>query len=344
MLPPEYRNVLVGVIPLLVTTSAGFRGIISDLGKTHILVDLIPTDATYGDEVRKVVDRADLDGWCEQLVDMLLLRSANNPDLKSVKRAFVQAAAATTDPEPFREVLLDGNRLFVDRRELRNTYMRLISPTSESVLLVDGAPQTGKTFSFYLLNHGASRRGFRADLVRVSNTPHLADLVSEMLALTPANVAAPLQGNESAERWAQKLAPIVGRALVADNTPRFIMFDDFPASLPPETLSFIVRFARFVDEAQPRILRLVLVRFPGDLTPEVTDIAAREELHPFTPLDMVEAFMQIVRARGWEVDEATVNTKILEFEAGGQRTLRDRFTFLRSLLQTLAAAANQAAA
>ena len=53
---------------------------------------------------------------------------------------------------------------------------------------------------------------------------------------------------------------------------------------------------------------------------------------------MVAVVMQVAAARNWSVTQAVVKAKIDEYHQVAGRSLKDRFKFLRELLQQLAAA------
>lgn len=127
--------------------------------------------------------------------------------------------------------------------------------------------------------------------------------------------------------------------------PRFFVFDEFPdVALPLGTLSLISRLATYADQELRGRLRIVLMRFPGELASEVMDVAATETVEGFNPTDMTATLMQIAAARNWAITEATAKKKIDEFELEQPRSLRDRFLFLRQLVLELTAAASAAAA
>jgi hypothetical protein len=156
-------------------------------------------------------------------------------------------------------------------------------------------------------------------------------------------------GMESAERWAEKLADTVARAIEETRARRLFVFDEFPTTrlpdstvvdvpLPEGTMSFIIRLATYADEELRPLLRVVLMRFPGTLPQELDDVVLRDKAQPFTATDMVAAIMQIAQARKWSVTETAVRDKINDYHQTPGRRLNDRFKFLRGLLQQLATA------
>jgi hypothetical protein len=344
LLELQNRNILVDVIPRLYGQArANFENLVKKIGQAAVLAQM-PGGASFADAAVFIVDAGDQVGWVKQLVAELLVAFPGRAELETVRDQLDRDAVKPTTKEPFDEVLLEANRPFVNRRPLRNALLRLVSVNDETVLLVDGAPQTGKSFSYYLINYAASRRGLSAHRFEVKKTPVLRDLAEEIMRRLGAAIALAEQGTESAERWADKLAAELAELVRQSSGRRVFVFDEFPTSPPPETLSLIVRLARYADEELRTKLRVALVKFPGELPPELDDVALRDEAMPFSVSDMVDAVMQIAKARGWSVKPETIKTKLDEFEAAKARTLRERFRFLRdTILRDLAQAGNAVA-
>ncbi len=299
---------------------------------------IVPMQAAYATAAVLVVNSADDQGWLRDLVIRLRTDIPTRPEFTAVLAEIDRAAPVRTAADPFEEVLLDGERPFVNRRPLRAHLLNLTNLGGSAVLMVDGAPRTGKTFSFYLINHVAPTKGFIVSKFKMARLPRPDELASEILGRLGVERALPAIGSESAERWAEKLADIVARAIEEKKSLRLFVFDEFPdAPLPEGTASFIVRLATYADEELRPHLRVVLMRFGGALPPELDDVVLRDEALPFTTTDMVALVMQIAKARTWSVTEATVRQKIDDYHQA-PRTLNERFKFLRGLLQQLTAA------
>jgi hypothetical protein len=222
----------------------------------------VPMNASPLNAMAAIARIASGEGWERELVSALADKFPAVATFKTLLDAIERASTAT---DPFDEVLLGGNRPFANRRSLRNHFRTMATSTGETVLLLDGTPQSGKSFSYYLLNHAATRRGYAVHRFSVSLFPKVDDLSDGILRhLGVVSPVIPLQGPESAERWAEKLAHTIKQTIESQSKPRFFIFDDFPnASPPPETLSLISRLATFSDQELRDLLRVVLVRFPG---------------------------------------------------------------------------------
>jgi hypothetical protein len=331
----EHRNLLIDRIPALLANSLDFQNLVRGIGQGAVLTE-VPGGASYTALVTFVVDAADQRRFARALVTRLVGQFPDRVDLRAVLLSLPEEIVPTTE-EPFEEVWLEGNRPFVNRRSLRNHLLNLTNAGGDRLLLLDGEPQTGKSFSFYLLSHAGSRRGFSINKFSVGQLTGVYQLADAVIGRMGVSSVLPSQGTESVHRWAEKLADVVAAAIQARATPRFFVFDDFPeVPLPPETIGFIVRLATYADQELRGLLRVVLVRFPGDLPPDLEDVALREEVLPFSSTDMVGTVMKIAKARRWDVTESAVHNKINEFEGKATRSLRDRFRFLREMLQKLA--------
>jgi hypothetical protein len=333
------RAELVRVAVAAMPVHADFRTFV-DAIRLGAWTAAVPIDATLVNAVAAIVRVAGPEGWERDFVAALADRFPARAEFKNLLASIDRADTAV---DPFDEVLLGGSRPFADRRELRNHLRSMATATGETVLLLDGAPQTGKSFSYYLLNHAATRRGFVVNRFSVAMLPRADELADEILRhLGVANPVIPPQGPESAERWADKLAHAVKQTIESQSRPRFFLFDQFPPTPPPpETVSFIARLATFSDQELRDLLRVVLVRFPGQLPPDVEDVALRDDTRAIGNTDMLEVLMKIAKARRWKLDDTTANAKILEFNPANARSTRECFQFLRRLVQVLEAAAQK---
>ena len=218
------------------------------------------------------------------MIEKFPARSEFNAVLTEINRV----ATAVTVANPFEEVLLAGNRPFVNRQSLRATLLDLTDPTGSPVLLIHGGRKTGKTFSFYFINHVAPSKNYIANRFLMTRLPKPDQLAEDILGRIGVTRTLQPIGIESAERWSEKLADTVKDAILEKETPRLFVFDDFPVTelpdgsiadipLPAGTASLIVRLVQYADEELRSYLRVVLVQFPSELSSELDDIALREE-------------------------------------------------------------------
>lgn len=337
MLQQRYRDLLIQTISGALPAALDCQNLVNGV-RAGSWSQIVPMNAAYANAIPLLVDAADEQNWLRDLVKRLVDTFAARAEFSAVLVEIDRTATVRTVLDPFEEVWLEGDRPFVNRRPLRAQLLNLTNQAGSSVLLVDGGPQSGKTFSFYLINHVAPTKGFKVSKFRMMRLPKPDDLAAEILGRLGADRPLPAIGNESAERWAEKLADIVAHAIEGQKSLRMFVFDEFSDTpLPDGTVSFIIRLATYADEELRPYLRVVLMRFRGTLPQELDDVALRDDAAGFTSTDMVAVVMQIAAARLWSVTETVVKEKIDDFHRAPGRTLNDRFKFLRGLLQQLSA-------
>lgn len=328
------RDLFVKILLQVVRSPQDLQNLVD--GITPGTWDKVPFNATLRSAGNLIVDLAIAGGWARELAEALARIAPRNGDLATL-RAQLPSEPTPTVEDPFDEVLLEGDRPFANRRELRVQLKRLCTGDG-TVLLVRGAPQTGKSFSFYLAQHGARRRGYITSRFEVVRYVQPDELAAEILERIGVDVPLREKGLESAARWAgDKLAAQVRSAIEERGLPRLFVFDEFPvAPLPPETVSFIARLAQYADEELRPWLRLLLIQFPGQLPGSLGQIAECEEAHPFTGTDMLFVLQQVAKARGWSVSDRALQAEILALDGQPAIKLRDRFLFLRRAIRQLA--------
>ena len=340
MLPQQHRDLLVATIVGAFAAHGIFQNHVN-AARAGSWIAIVSPNAPLASAIATVVQTADGQGWLRDLV-LRLKATVDRPEFAVVLDEIDRAAPVRTATSPFDEVLLDSGRLFVNRRDLRNHLLELTDLSGSSILLVDGEPQTGKTYSFYLINHVAPTKGYAVSRFMMGKLPKPDELAAEILGRIGLDKPLPPIGVELAERWAEKLADVVARAIVEKGAPRVFVFDEFSDTpLPEGTTSLIVRLVKYSDEELRKQLRIVLVRFRAALPEELDEIALRDRAEPFSAIDMAAAVMQVAKAHSWAVSDAAVEAKITEFHATPGRTLKEGFVFLRGLLKELAGAAGK---
>ncbi|MBB2671537.1 UNVERIFIED_ORG: hypothetical protein GGE44_001088 [Rhizobium esperanzae] len=348
MISEQRQQVLATIVGSLLQTHVDARNYVDGVRGASTWGSIVPTEAAYISQLRAVIRAADAGGWLQDLVSPLATRNPGAVELalllEEIKQSF--PPPATINPA-YDDVWLAADRPFVNRRNFRQMLMDITSTGGAPLLLIDGASKTGKSYSFWLINHMAPAKGFEAHKFSVASCLRPNELAAEVLDRigSPADLQ-PI-GNESAERWAEKLATVVYNKL-KDGPRRVLVFDDFPVTtlangtilgvpLPDGTASFLIRLATYADQELGGKLRIVFMRFETQLPNELEDVALRDEAQIFTKEDMVEAIMQLVDSRKWSVSKAAIKDKVDEFHQKPERTLNERFRFVQGLLRQLGA-------
>lgn len=326
MFPPatfflDFQNLVEGIRP----------------GTFAAIVPVSP-GVTIDNIVNIVVDRALLEGWIRPIVDQIPRNPVSAAEL-DVILAILDDQPKPTIADPFKEVLLDGNRPFANREDLRLSLKALCLPAGSPVLVVTGEPVTGKSFSFYLTQHIARQHGFITSQFDVAATAEAETLANDILR----RIGVPLQkrttGLESSQRSGKDLADQVKDALEERKQRRVFVFDGFPLPteppLPQETVSFIIRLAKYADEELRPLLRVSLIRFSDTLPDAIDDVAERDQAQPFSDGDMFTVLRQVSTARGWDVSDQALRDEIAKVSG---KSLRERFQLMRKTIRRLSQA------
>jgi hypothetical protein len=198
---------------------------------------------------------------------------------------------------------------------------------------------TGKSFSFYLAQHIARQHGFITSQFDVASTVEAETLANEVLRRIGVSLKKDTTGLESGQRTGKALADQVKDALEERKQKRVFVFDGFPLPteppLPTETVSFIVRLAKYADEELRPLLRVLLIRFSDTLPDAIDEVAERDQAQPFSDADMFAVLRQIATARSWDVSDQALRGEIAQVSG---KTLRERFQLMRKTIRKLSQA------
>ncbi|WP_405859486.1 trypsin-like peptidase domain-containing protein [Streptomyces sp. NBC_00090] len=134
--------------------------------------------------------------------------------------------------DPFLSTLLKhGTEAFLDRAELREKLRGFLADPEQTVLVVDGPPDSGRSYTYELIRHLGQHRGFRPVRVTLSRTSTAAGLMKRLAAFVAGPDAAdevslnPTRLNDPLPCFEDAAHRIVGRATAAEE--RFwIVLDD----------------------------------------------------------------------------------------------------------------------
>lgn len=198
-------------------------------------------------------------------------------------------------------VLKNGTEVFIDRQKLRETLRQFVGDPEKSVLLVDGDPDSGRSYTFNLIRHIGQHHGFRPARVTLSPTStadkvirrfaeFVADPRTGVAPLNPTELNDLLPSIDDAVHW------VVGRATAAED--RFWLVLDECDKLEPssDVWDFIGQLALAIYEraavSGDQAPRLVLLGYGpsmrqlpydlrGSLCRDTARIAERDDLRKF---------------------------------------------------------------
>lgn len=182
---------------------------------------------------------------------------------------------AHSERDPFSTVVLrDGTAVFIDRAELREKLRRFVADPEQTVLVVDGEPNSGRSYTYHLIRHLGQHCGFRPVRVTLSRTTTAARLVGRLdefvsepgadgIPLNPTQLNDPLPSIDDA------VHRIVSRATAAEE--RFWLVLDECDTLDPnsDVWDCIGKLALAIYEHTPvrnrTVPRLVLLGYSSAL-------------------------------------------------------------------------------
>ncbi|MEU9859478.1 trypsin-like peptidase domain-containing protein [Streptomyces sp. NPDC047971] len=195
-------------------------------------------------------------------------------------------AVLRSSQDPFRTlVLANGTEVFIDRHELREKLRAFVADPEQTVLVVDGEPDSGRSYSYHLIRHLGQHCGFRPVRVTLSRTSTAARLVERLddfvappgADRTPLN---PTQLNDPLPAIDDAVHRIVSRATAAEE--RFWLVLDECDKLDPNTdvWDCIGKLALAVYEHTPArqaaVPRLVLLGYSPTMRQLPYDIRKNE--------------------------------------------------------------------
>ena len=335
----DLRDLLIKNVSMMFPISTfvlNFQNLVEGL-KPGTFAKVVPVSpgVTIDNIVNVVIDQALLEGWIEGIVAALPRNPATAAELDLID-ALIKNQPIPTTSDPFQEVLLEGHRPFANRIDLRASLRTLVEPAGPTLLLVSGEPMTGKTFSFYLAQHIGRQRGFITSQFDVRSMSDPEVLAADVLRRLGVQLKKETTGLESGQRSGKDLADQVKDAVEERRQRRLLVFDGFPLptepALPPETISFIVRLAKYADEELRPFLRILLIRFSDPLPDAIDDVAERDQAQAFTDADMLVVLKQIAAARGWNVSDQALQAEITQVSG---KSLRERFQLMRKTIKKL---------
>ncbi|MGW5425359.1 trypsin-like peptidase domain-containing protein [Streptomyces sp. NPDC003943] len=192
-----------------------------------------------------------------------------------------------SEQDPFESVVLrHGTEVFIDRAELRETLRRFVADPELSVLVVDGEPDSGRSYTYRLIRHLGPHCGFRPVRVTLSRTSTAARLVrrlaefvsapdeADRIPLNPTRLNDPLPSIDDA------VHRIVSRATAAEDS-FWLVLDECDALDPnSDVWDCIGKLALAIYEHTPvrqeTVPRLVLLGYPTTLHQLPYDIRNNE--------------------------------------------------------------------
>ncbi|MEV4192466.1 hypothetical protein AB0J65_13865, partial [Streptomyces toxytricini] len=213
------------------------------------------------------------------LLDVLLtlgdLTSQFEPQVLALRaRLADDERVHVSDQDHFRAgVLRNGAEVFIDRAQLRERLREFLADPEKTVLVVDGEPDSGRSYSYSLIRYLGQHCGFRPVRVTLTHTTTAAQLIRQIAARLnpeadpPQLNPTPLNDPLSAHEWA--VQQIVTRATAAPEAFWIILDECDRLASTSDAWDAIGQLARALFERGPApegiAPRLVLLGYPATM-------------------------------------------------------------------------------
>ncbi|CAL9310790.1 hypothetical protein [Streptomyces sp. SudanB25_2051] len=196
----------------------------------------LPLTAVSAQNARVLVQasRRTIDGQVRLLRALVLNdRLRNLPYVRDAEEYLAQLerdAQAHRSQDVFRTHVLRGAEVFLDREDLRETLRAFVADSDKSVLLVDGEPYSGRSYTYTFIRHIAQHQGFRPARVLLGPTMTATKVVRRLAAFVsdpragvvppvPTDLDDPLPALDEAVHW------VVLQATAAEDRYWFVLDD-----------------------------------------------------------------------------------------------------------------------
>ncbi|HEU4766747.1 MAG TPA: effector-associated domain EAD1-containing protein [Pyrinomonadaceae bacterium] len=254
---------------------------------------------TSGKEmVYKLIGTAQRDRWLHKLIEAAVSKN-RTPALEQIANELQPAIRAATR-DHFNVTFVDNNLALVNRTELRKFLKQLadIQPTGGRILVVNGPPSSGKTYSIELISYlNRALRNFNFVLIDLQKMPgeirpkHIAESIVSQMSLE--RTVVPDEDQEQDSRWNLLFCNYLQAALRNAAEPWWIVIDGFNHARLSPAVNDLVKELSGRIRLTLREHRLVLLSYPESLSPEVERVALRETLTHISQQDLISFFGQV---------------------------------------------------
>lgn len=252
------------------------------------LGSLVPDNLARPERYARLIRRVYGEGWVLNFAERLRDTFPDSALVQACWDRFKQGTGSTSS-NPFHACLLSQVLPCWDRKKLRDSAEDLLTGHGRRVLLVDGPPQCGKTFTRFFINHVAPLHAvepYYLDMTAKNAVGAAPDAVARKIALSfHWGLGDIPQKHAQAMQWAEEVGEwIVGNVRQGDVTVLLIFDNCSGAGVLPETRELLVYLAgRAVEIVR---LRVTLLDHKDDLEdPATRDFRHREDITPPTKTD-----------------------------------------------------------
>lgn len=234
-----------------------------------------------------------------------------------------EEAHSSTQDHFLTSVLKNGTEVFIDRADLRKSLREFLADPEKTVLVVDGAPDSGRSYSYNLIRHLGQHYGFRPVRVTLSRTAtadkvirRLAEFVEDPRAgIAPLN---PTQLNDHLPSIDDAVHQVVRRATAVDEQFWLVLDECDKLDANSDVWDCIGQLALAIyehtpvrEEAVPRLVLLGYAPTMRQLPYDVRKNECRDTARVAGPDDLRSFFRQFFAESPSSPDEAEI-AKLVE--------------------------------
>jgi hypothetical protein len=176
-------------------------------------LDMITTAGSVEEDIEVLIRKADHQGWLRSLLEEALERQPDRLLLKQLSAEFAVMTVIEPD-DPFAAMRIFGDPMF-DRADLRAKLRVLQTDGAAPVLLVDGKPLTGKTWSRRLISYAVNKlegvTHVPVDVTELEGKVVNAAALGELIAEEAGFEGPPPANEEQDAQWIRQYCAWLGR-------------------------------------------------------------------------------------------------------------------------------------
>ena len=285
--------------------------------------------------VYNIVRQASAQGRLRQLIDVLLTELPSSAERARLEALLGESAGSrgprepseVASADPLETAWLPNGAPLVNRTQLRKGVRDLLSPDGRRILIVNGPPGSGKSYSAAFISSVQQATGlFKLALVRYEPASwldygpadlarSLGDILSVELPPRPADM-----DPRAYHRW---IVTRLVSAVAASGQTWWWVLDGFFSVAHDDVTDFIESLIQFV--AREPHLRLVLLGYEQPLSPQAVTLAVREDISPLTEADvrdfLTRPSLTARRTADEESIEESIRTIFTGLPAGERRNV-----------------------
>lgn len=250
----------------------------------------------YDVVVFNLIGKAQQNRWLHELIKAALDENPTAALQAIADELRPQINAATVDH--FNVAFVHNNLAMVNRTVLRAALREMAGPesTAARILVVNGPPSSGKTYSLELISYLhrtlASFRLVLIDLTKISGEVRPNDVAKNIVEQMSLPIAIPDPDQEQDSRWIQTFCNRLQGELGKAVDQWWIVIDGFNHARLSPSINDLVKELSGRRLTLPE-LRIVLLSYPDTLSPDVERVALREALTPISDRDLMLFFNQL---------------------------------------------------